>query len=229
MAPGSGFLVGVDAAALLRTCVDLDVVVVLETHVGSSVVEGTPLGSAWALTDAAPGEDLRDRLQRSLGDVIRLGIERTAVQDIGYGLRQLTDVANKALSPGINDPTTAVHSLGHISAILAELTRYELGPGLLADDQHRTRVVIHRPDLADLVDLAITQPRRYGATDPFVMHRLFTLLRDLGWHCRPHQHHVVDTQLERLVATVRAQDFDPVELAQLELAAASVRTATTGQ
>ncbi len=55
------------------------------------------------------------------------GFERAAVQDIGYGLRQLTDVANKALSPGINDPTTAVYALGHCSALLCELAGKDLG------------------------------------------------------------------------------------------------------
>ena len=55
------------------------------------------------------------------------GFERTASQDVGYGLRQLTDVANKALSPGINDPTTAIHALGHISAFLCDLTDRDSG------------------------------------------------------------------------------------------------------
>ena len=189
-APGSGFLVRVDQQELLGICVDLDMVVVLDTHIGSSLVEGSPVGSAWSASGAVADDDLQNRLQQELVTAVHTSIERTAVQDIGYGLRQLTDVANKALSPGINDPTTAVHALGHISALLCELTGYDLGPLLLSDEE-RTRVVLHRPDLENLVDVAITQPRRYGASDPQVMQRLFQLLAELAQHCRPDQHAVV--------------------------------------
>jgi len=227
-APKSGFLVRVDQQELLEICVDLDVVVVLDTHIGSSIVKGSPIGSAWSTSVAPADEDLHNRLQQRLATAVHTGLERTAVQDIGYGLRQLTDVANKALSPGINDPTTAAHTLGHISALLCELTGYDLGPVLLSDDDQGIKVVLHRPDLENLVDVAITQPRRYGASDPQVMQRLFQLLAELAQHCRPDQRAVVHAQLERLIATVQAQDFDPHEVAQLNDAAVKVRTAMAG-
>ncbi|MEO9082547.1 MAG: DUF2254 domain-containing protein [Lapillicoccus sp.] len=227
-APGSGFLVRVDDGELLGICVDLDVVVVLNTHIGSSLVEGCPVGSAWSTSAAADDEEVRRRLQQALDKSVHTGVERTAVQDIGYGLRQLTDVANKALSPGINDPTTASHALGHISALLCELAGYDLGPLVLSDDDQRIRVVRRGPDLENLVDVAISQPRRYGASDPQVMHRLFQLLTELGWHCRPDQRHVVRAQLERLVTTVHAQDFDTAEVTQLDGAAEKVRAALVG-
>ena len=73
--------------------------------------------------------------------------------------------------------------------------------------------------------MAITQPRRYGASDPQVMQRLFQLLTELAGHCRLDQRHIVHAQLDRLVATVGAQDFDPHEIGQLDQAAADVRTA----
>ncbi len=225
VSPGSGFLILIDEQELLRICVDLDVIVVLDTCIGSSLVEGSPVGSAWTASGAVADEDLRNWLQQRLAQAIHTGFERTAVQDIAHGLRQLTDVANKALSPGINDPTTAVHTLGHISALLCELAGYDLSPVLLPDDDKRIRVVLHRPDLENLVDVAITQPRRYGASDPQVMRRLFQLLAELAWHCRPEQRHVVHAQLERLLATVRVQDFDTHEVAQLNVAADVVRKA----
>lgn len=226
-APGSGFLVRVDDDALLGICVDLDVVVVLDTPIGSSLVDGCPVGAAWPTSTTNDDEEARRRLQEALDKTVHTGVERTAVQDIGYGLRQLTDVPNKALSPGINDPTTAVHALGHISALLCELAGYDLGPLVLSDDDQRVRVVRRGPDLENLVDVAISQPRRYGASDPQVMQRLFQLLEELGWHCRPDQRHVVRAQLERLV-TVHAQDFDVVEVTQLDRAAEKVHAALGG-
>ena len=147
---------------------------------------------------------------------IHVGFERTSAQDVGYGLRQLTDVANKALSPGINDPTTAIHALGHISAFLCALSDHKLGVELLRDDDGRVRVVMDRPELASYVDLGLSQPRRYGAADPQVLETIFQVLRDLSYRVAPDQRSVVRAELERLRGTVSAQPFNAAERAGLD-------------
>ncbi len=220
-APVSGFVLRIDKDDLLAAAQTADALVVIQAQPGNSVIEGNPIG--WirpsdGLMDDSTVDVLRGRIARA----IHVGYERTAAQDVAYGLRQLTDVANKALSPGINDPTTAVHALGHISAILCDLADRDLGPVILTDDDGQVRVVLHRPDLAALVDVAITQPRRYGAADPFVMARLMALLRELAWRARPDQQHVVLGQLARIRTTVGAQDFDQTEIAQLRVAGEQV-------
>ena len=158
----------------------------------------------------------------------RTGVERTETQDLGYGLRQLTDVAVKALSPGINDPTTAVHAISHICVLLCELVTLDLTPHVVHDDQGHVRLVLRRPDYGVLLDLALTQPRRYGAADPLVLARLFTLLSELAWQCRPSHHALIAAQLSRLVATVSAQDFHPTEAAHLHELAAHVEGVLAG-
>ena len=149
-------------------------------------------------------EELRERVDK----VIHTGVERTAEQDVAYPLRQLVDVVNKALSPGINDPTTAIHALGHVAALLSELAGHQLGPVVLVDDDGTVRVVIVRPTLAQLLDLAMTQPRRYGAADPEVAARLYQLLAEVAWHTGIEDRRAVSEQLRRLEATMAEQDFD---------------------
>ncbi|MEO7234469.1 MAG: DUF2254 domain-containing protein, partial [Lapillicoccus sp.] len=226
-APSSGFLVRIDEQGLLGICLDLGLVLEIDRPVGSSLVDGTPLGVAWPLVDAdgsSPGSlESVASLGNRVANAVHIGFERTAAQDIGFGLRQLTDVANKALSPGINDPTTAVHSLGHISALLCELADHDLGPVIVVDDERRVRVVVHRPALADLVELSIAQPRRYGAADPQVVDRLFQLLDELAWRFPSDHRPVVRVQLSRLVSAVAAQEFDPHERARFAEAADRVR------
>ena len=134
----------------------------VERFPGGSVVRGTPLGRAWALDGSGLADDVLDRLSACVAKAVGAGRERTAAQDVGYGLQQVTDVVVKALSPGVNDPTTAVHALGHSSALLCEALEYRLGPKLLRDEQGRVRVVLARPHLDDLLDGALAQPRRYG-------------------------------------------------------------------
>ncbi len=207
----SGFLVQVDEDALLRAAVEAGAVVLLDRGPGSSLVAGSPVGLAWAAAGTL-GSDALERLRETVASAVLTGFERTDTQDYGYGVRQLTDVTNKALSPGINDPTTAIHALGHCSALLCDLAARDLGPRVLRDPDGEVRVVIRRPDLADLLELAVTQPRRYGAGDPFVLGRLFGLLRELAWCVQLDGHRrAVRDQLARLRETAAAQDFDATE------------------
>ena len=161
-------------------------------------------------------------------DAIRTGFERTSAQDLSLGLRQLADVALKALSPGINDPTTAVHALGRSSALLAELAGREIGSRALRDEDNAVRVVLVRPDLADLLELAVAQPARYATESPPVMCRLFTLLAELGWTCRLHQREAVGAEVARLRRLVAAGDLDPADRAALDEAAQRAELALVG-
>ena len=135
-------------------------------------------------------------------------------------------MANKALSPGINDPTSAVYALSHASALLCELAEMDLATRVLCDGSAQQRVMLARPDFGDLLEVAISQPRRYGAADPFVLARLFELLAEVAWCARePDQREAVSDQLLRLEATVARQDFDADERLRLARLAARVRSA----
>ena len=219
----SGFLTSIDQANLVGAAEKADAVVSIERHPGGFVVQGTPLGHAWSPQGARIESERLDRLHEKAGAAVNLGPERTAAEDVGYGLRQVTDIVNKALSPGINDPTTAIHGLGQTSALLAELTGYHLGPLVLHDDHDHPRVVLHRPGFAELLELALAQPRSYGKSDPQVLGRLYELLTDLAWHARPEHHQPVLDQLHRLDDTVAEQDLDTAETDRLDRLSQKVR------
>lgn len=215
LARDDGFLNWVNEDKLLTVATDEDVLVVLDVHPGMFLVRGTPVGVVRPLVGGRLEAEPAVPVTESVARCLHAGIERTAAQDVGYGLRQLVDVANKALSPGINDPTTAIHALGHISAFLCDLADRDLGDKLLHDETDRVRVVLRRPDLAAYVDLGISQPRRYGAEDPQVLQRILAVLLDLSHRVTPAQQSVVSDQLRRLQATVRSQPFDQAERAGL--------------
>lgn len=210
-----GFLTWIDHDELLTLACEEEAIVSIEVHPGRFVVRGIPVGTAWPSAGGWFGDDVAERIAARIAGCIHTGVERTSAQDVGYGLRQLTDVANKALSPGINDPTTAVHALGHISAFLCALTEHEVGDSSLRDGDDKVRVLLSHPDFADYVDLAISQPRRYGAADPQVLKRLLEILSDLSHRVRSEHRATVHDQLDRLRATVAAQSFDSVERSAL--------------
>ncbi len=213
----SGFLTRIDQGGLLEVALEEHAILSIDVYPGSFLVVGTPMGAAWPSGGEPFDEDAAERIAARIAGCIHSGFERTSAQDVGYGLRQLTDVVNKALSPGINDPTTAIHALGHISAFLCALTDRDLGATLLCDQDDRVRVVAQRPDFAAYLDLGISQPRRYGATDPQVLARIFQVLLDLSHNAKPDQRSAVLDQLERLRATAAAQSFDSAERTGLEV------------
>lgn len=215
LAIDSGFVTWIEQGALVAGAVDEDALVSFEAHPGAFVVKGTPLGTAWPAGGGSFDSEAAERISDRVAGCVHTGTERTGSQDVGFRLRQLTDLANKALSPGINDPTTAIHALCHISDLLCALTDYDLGAHLIHDDDGRMRVALHRPDFAAYLDLGVAQPRRYGAEDPQVLERIFQVLLDLSHRAPAEYGPMVLTQLQRLQATVAAQGFDAHERAAL--------------
>lgn len=230
-AASSGFVVSVDEPALVAAAVDMRAVIEIDQPPGNSVTKGTPVASVWAEGSGGSfAPDRLDELRRRVAAAIRTGTERTPVQDLGYGLRQLTDVAVRALSPGINDPTTAIHALGYSSALLCEMASRELTPALIRDDRGFVRVVVRRPGLPMLLDEAVAQPRRYGAAEPAVLARLLVLLKELAWRAPLPEHAPAITgQLLRLRETVAKANFDEHERRDLEVLEGAVTDALSGR
>ena len=134
-------------------------------HVGDYVVENTPIAWWWPDESAQAGARVTKRLGEHLIAAVLVGSERTLLQDAAFGMRQLVDIALKALSPAINDPYTAVMSVERLTSLLAALAPRRLGDIVLHDPKGPSRVVACFPTFADYVDLAIGQIRRYGARE----------------------------------------------------------------
>ena len=174
VASKSGFLQRVDVPRLLEAAVRCDAVVVVGVRPGDQVAVGTPL--ARVLVE----KQRRAEMDRAVHGCLELGYERTLEQDVALGLRQLTDIAVKALSPGINDPTTAAHALSHITDLIIRLQGRRLGPLVHAGPDGEPRVHMPDRDLRYYLDLTVAPVRRYGAADPTVLVAVMRMLRDLA-------------------------------------------------
>lgn len=227
-ARSSGFLVSVAEQALLEAAIDADVVIWVDRPVGSDITAGVPVAFCWPaqILDGPLHGDRWTSVRERVAGALTAENERNATQDIGYGFRQLTDVVVRALSPGVNDPTTAVHGLNSCSAALCQLARYRLGRRILCDENGAARVVLAQPDLPELLDIVASQPLLYGASDPAVLTRLLSMLRELAWVVvMPEHRHAIANRLRRLERVVSEQDCDPVERRRLDLLAHHVREA----
>ena len=185
LARGSGFVRGVDRARLLELAVKHDLVIEEEYPAGHHVVESTPIARWWPRDVLShPTEEDIEARGREIAASFSLAYERTASQDIGFGIRQLTDIAVRALSPGVNDPTTAVHALGHVSAVLGDLAELPPQAVALEDDDGSVRVLLCTHNFGELLRTALEQPRRYGSGDPDVAERLHQLIREVAFRAR---------------------------------------------
>lgn len=130
----------------------------LETEPGRYAIAGTALCTMWP----AVGDDRLDEISADVRRLVNVGPTRTMSEDPGYGVRQLVDVALRALSPGINDPTTAQDAIFHLGTVLVDRLTSPLAPTVYCDDQGRHLLTPHALTDHDLAELALAELR--GAT-----------------------------------------------------------------
>ena len=175
----------------------------LARSIGDFVTPGTLLVEVHGGRLPAGGKRLRG--------LFALGRERTIEQDPAFALRILVDIAIKALSPAVNDPTTAVQVLDHIEAFVDVLSRTELHSRyVLCGRDGTARVVVPGRGWAEYLELAVTEIRDYGATSTQVCRRLRALLDSLVATVPPDRRAAVRDELCRLDAAVEAAFPDPV-------------------
>lgn len=168
-APQSGFVQAVDRVRLLRWAEDHGMTVAVEVSPGTHVLGGHVLGRAYGATDAD--------VDAALTPAVLIGHERTPDEDPGFGLMQLVDITLRALSPGVNDPTTALHALGHLTSLLMEIAELRPGNVVVTEDNNGTpRVLEARTTLGDHVEATCMPVIRAGAGDPAVLLAITRLL-----------------------------------------------------
>ncbi|MDT9693381.1 DUF2254 domain-containing protein [Streptomyces sp. P9(2023)] len=164
----AGVLRDVNVALLVRLARRHGVVLRLLPRIGDFVVPGTPILAVHG-----------GRVPRRIGAAVSVGVERTFHQDLGFGLRQLADIGLRALSPAVNDPTTAVQCLDRITQFLAAVAVRPLGAVHHRDRNGTVRLVQDVPGWTDLVDLGFTEIRGCAPGNPQVSRRMLAGLDDL--------------------------------------------------
>jgi uncharacterized membrane protein len=190
----------------------------LETRVGAYLVRGTPLVTIW------PSPPDPERMARVIDDAAVLGPARTMQQDIDFGLRQLNDIALRALSPAINDPTTATEVVLRIGSVMRPLLLAELPAQAVRDPAGRVLLTPCDLDHDEYVAHAFDQLRQYAAPHSHVAMALLRTLRMLRHACRSAGDRAtvvaaLDRQIERTLAGCRTAGMLTEDLDRIEAAA----------
>lgn len=197
-----------DALALLTLGSESGGVVEVVSSIGDTLVEGT------VLLRVMGG---RQRVEeKAWKRAFETGDERTFEQDPKYAIRLLVDIAIRALSPAINDPTTAVQALDQMEDLLLRLGSRRLEIGTVRDSAGALRVVIPHPTWDDYLGLAFDEIRFCGATSIQVMRRMKALVSDLINALPEERREPLKRHQKRLDSTIARSFADPEE--QLEAA-----------
>jgi uncharacterized membrane protein len=166
-----GIIQDVDVPRIIAAARSADAAVEIVVPIGEMVQPRATIAVVHGSADPS--------LDATVLQAIRTGVERTFEQDPTLAFRVLVDIALRALSPAINDPTTAVQALDCEESLLRLLVGRDLDVGEITGPNGRTRVLLALPDWDAYVDLAVDEIVEAGADNPRIRRRLERLLRDL--------------------------------------------------
>src|SRR5579871_2742161 len=193
----------IDIQALVEIAIRNECAIELVPSIGDAAYDTTATVRVFGKGTPIPEDILRP--------LIRFGGERTFTQDPKYAIRLLVDIAIKALSAAINDPTTAVQALDQIEDLLIRLGRRRLEIGTFCDTAGTPRLLVTFPTWDDFLHLAFDEIGFYGATSIQVMRRMKALVNGLLSMLPEERHAALRHWQERLRLTVERSFADPLD------------------
>ena len=169
----TGYIEAVDMEVLLGVAREHGVILRMEHGIGEFIIESAPLLSV------ADTSSMDDETTAKLNAAYSVSRQRTVATDAAFGIRQIVDIAMKALSPGINDTTTAVMCVDYLAAILVRLATRRFAPSHCLD-QGKLRIITRGPSFESLLADAFDQIRQNGAGNVAIMMRLLGALHTIA-------------------------------------------------
>ena len=200
----SEIVVAINVNALLEQAEASGCVIELVPQVGDFVATGEPLFHLYGSADAA--------IDAALADTVAFGAERTMEQDPTFAFRIVIDIALRALSPAINDPTTAVLAIDQLHRMLRLVGQRHLRTDEISGRSGRLRVIVRTPNWDDFVNLAFSEIRMFGAGNIQVVRRLRAMIDNLMLTLPEHRHAELQRQLSLLERDARRHYPYPEDL-----------------
>jgi len=189
---GTGYIEAIDDQRLMELASRSKLILRLQYQPGDYIHAGRTFALAW------PPEQISDELMDRLQDTLAVGSRRTPLQDDRFLVDELVEIGTRALSPGVNDPFTAITCLDWLGAALSEAARRKLPSPYRLDEQNELRVIADPVTYAGYGDRALGQFRQYLATDKNACRHAFVTIERVAEAC------VSAEQIATLAAEVQA-------------------------
>jgi uncharacterized membrane protein len=206
----SGIILSVELKRLMVAAVRANGVIEVVPQVGDFVAVDEPLFNLYAGASALTDANLRS--------AVVFGSERTMEQDPTFSFRIVIDIALKALSPAINDPTTAVLAIDQLHRLLRKVGTRHLRTDEIADAAGRLRVILRTPNWEDFVHLAFNEIRTCGSNSMQVVRRLRAMVENLMQTLPAHRHPALHQELSLLDRDIERQFSYPEDRALARVA-----------
>ena len=200
----SSIILAINTQVLVSAAEKSDGVIEAVPHVGDFVATGSPLFNLYAGAQSIP--------ESVLLETIVFGSERTLEQDPTFAFRIAVDIALRALSHAINDPTTAVLAIDQLHRMLRHVGQRQLHNAHIVDGVRQLRVILKSPDWEDFVQLTFSEIRQCGSGNLQIARRLRAMIEDLIRTLPEHRHPSLQLQLEILDREIEKRFTHPEEL-----------------
>lgn len=178
----SGYVQAIEGDGLLELAREADVVIRIIRRPGDFLIPGGLLLEAW------PVDQVTEAMRESAHNCFLVGSQRTGEQDVEYAINQLVEIALRALSPGINDPFTAINCIDRLGAALARLAQSELPSGHRFDSEDKLRIITEVDTFEAMLDTAFDPIRECARTHTSVTLRLLEIIQHLSRRARKGSH-----------------------------------------
>jgi uncharacterized membrane protein len=177
----SGYVQGIDLESLDGLACECDLMIWVQVRPGQYLLAGRTCAMV-------SGRQSEEAIDKAVRQALVLGSERTATQDPEFAVDQLVEIALRALSPGVNDPFTAINCIDRLGASLALLASLQAQSSIRFDDEGRARVVVDCFTHAGVIDAAFHKIRQCARDSPPVTLRLLEVINQLGRGDLPEHH-----------------------------------------
>ena len=172
-ADSDGYVQSIGGDVLMRLAAENDLVLRIAARPGAFVAQGA------CVMEAYPKARVSDEIDEDLRGAVVIGRDRTPYQDLEFAIRRIVELAQRSLSPGINDPTTALYCIDRLGQVLGRVANREIPSPMRLDQSGQLRVMTEAFDLGDVTSRAFAAIARYGMTDADVVTRLAETLAKL--------------------------------------------------
>jgi len=158
ISPASGYIQAIAQKEIIAVAQKQDILIYLKHRPGDFIMAGEVLASVW------PPHKIEDSLLETISDTFLIGSQRTEEQDVEFAIHQLVELALRALSPGINDPFTAIVCIDRLGACIGLLAERTFPSSYRYDSNHQLRVIGHPITMEGIFNAAFNQIRQHGGS-----------------------------------------------------------------
>lgn len=197
----SGYLQSVDGDGLLEIAQENDCIIILHHRPGDYLVQNM------ILCEVLCNEECSEEVHEKIQDDFIIGKVRTRLQDAEFSIHQMVEVASRALSPGVNDPYTAIACIDNLTSVICYLARAKFPSPYRYDPDNKLRIIADNHTFAGMLNAAFNQIRQYAEGSPSVMIRLMEAMNTISTFARNKKQQDLIVQHAEMIMNASEKSF----------------------